>query len=162
MVCFQTKNPNFGKILRALQWKILVSFMIIWSFSRPLETFYGHLIYFVVIWYISRRSGILYQEKSGNPALELFLCIRARLADECLLMIRRKPTAISVRMRPLISFLFHPNRKLFRQFPPFSASCNLDQFYRKTKREIEKINSVLNKQRFENKTYFGEITVKPH
>jgi hypothetical protein len=25
------------------------------------------LVYFVVIWYISTRFGILYQEKSGNP-----------------------------------------------------------------------------------------------
>jgi hypothetical protein len=29
--------------------------------------FYDHLVYFVVIWYISPRFGILYQEKSGNP-----------------------------------------------------------------------------------------------
>jgi hypothetical protein len=42
--------------------------MTIWSILRPLETFYGHLLYFVVIWYISPRFGILYQEKSGNPA----------------------------------------------------------------------------------------------
>jgi hypothetical protein len=27
----------------------------------------GHLVYFVVIWYIFPRFGILYQEKSGNP-----------------------------------------------------------------------------------------------
>jgi hypothetical protein len=26
-------------------------------------------MYFVVIWYISPRFGILYQEKSGNPGL---------------------------------------------------------------------------------------------
>jgi hypothetical protein len=41
--------------------------MTIWSILRPLEIFYGHLVYFVVIWYISPRFGILYQEKSGNP-----------------------------------------------------------------------------------------------
>jgi hypothetical protein len=29
---------------------------------------YGHLVYFVVSWYIFPRFGILYQEKSGNPA----------------------------------------------------------------------------------------------
>jgi hypothetical protein len=28
----------------------------------------AHLLYFVVIWYIFPRFGILYQEKSGNPA----------------------------------------------------------------------------------------------
>jgi hypothetical protein len=52
MVCFQTKNPNFGKFGRVLQWKILVYFMTIWSILRPLEIFYGHLVYFAVIWYI--------------------------------------------------------------------------------------------------------------
>jgi hypothetical protein len=68
MVCFQTKNPNLGKFWGALQWKILVYFMTIWPILRPLEIFYSHLEYFVVIWYISPRFGILYQEKSGNHA----------------------------------------------------------------------------------------------
>jgi hypothetical protein len=44
--------------------------MTIWSILRPLEIFYGHLVYFVVIWYIFPRFGILDQEKSGNPAAE--------------------------------------------------------------------------------------------
>jgi hypothetical protein len=70
MVCFQTKNSNLGKFWRVLQWKILVYFIIIWSFLRPLEIFYGHLVYFVVNWYISPRFGILHQEKSGNPGEE--------------------------------------------------------------------------------------------
>jgi hypothetical protein len=52
MVCFQTKNPNFGKFCRVLQWKILVYFMTIWSILRPFGIFYGHLVYFAVIWYI--------------------------------------------------------------------------------------------------------------
>jgi hypothetical protein len=49
--------------------EILVYFMTVWSILRPLGTFYGHLVHFEVIWYISPRFGILYQEKSGNPAL---------------------------------------------------------------------------------------------
>jgi hypothetical protein len=32
--------------------------------------FCGHLEKFLVIWYIFSRFGILYQEKSGNPALQ--------------------------------------------------------------------------------------------
>jgi hypothetical protein len=28
--------------------------------------FYGHLIYFMDIWYILPRFGIIYREKSGN------------------------------------------------------------------------------------------------
>jgi hypothetical protein len=45
-------------------------FMTIWSILLLVEIFYGHLVYFVlIIWYISRRLGILHQEKSGNPAV---------------------------------------------------------------------------------------------
>jgi hypothetical protein len=43
--------------------------MTIWFILLLLEIFYGHLVYLVVIWYIFHRFGILYQEKSGNPAL---------------------------------------------------------------------------------------------
>jgi hypothetical protein len=39
---------------------------ILWTFG----IFCGHLEYFMVIWYISPRFGILYKEKSGNPADE--------------------------------------------------------------------------------------------
>jgi hypothetical protein len=56
----------FCKFWRGLQWKIMVYFMTIWSILLRLEIFYGQLVYFVVIWYIS-RLGILHQEKSGNP-----------------------------------------------------------------------------------------------
>jgi hypothetical protein len=41
------KIPILGKFLRVLLWKMLV--------------------YFMVIWYIFPRFGMLYQEKSGNP-----------------------------------------------------------------------------------------------
>jgi hypothetical protein len=36
---------------------------ILWPFG----IFCGNLVYFVVIWYIFTRFGILEQEKSGNP-----------------------------------------------------------------------------------------------
>jgi hypothetical protein len=58
---FQTKNPNLGKFWRALEWKMLVYFMVIWYILWP----FGNI---VVIWYIFHRFGILCQEKSGNPA----------------------------------------------------------------------------------------------
>jgi hypothetical protein len=67
MDCFQTKNCNLGKFWRVLLWKILLYFITIWSSLRPLEIFYGHLVYFVVSGYIFPRFGILDQEKSGNP-----------------------------------------------------------------------------------------------
>jgi hypothetical protein len=44
MVCFQSKNRNLGKFGR-----VLVYFMTILSILWPLEIFYGHMVYFVVI-----------------------------------------------------------------------------------------------------------------
>jgi hypothetical protein len=40
---------------------------ILWTFG----TFYGHLVYVLVIWNICYNFGMLYQEKSGNPALDV-------------------------------------------------------------------------------------------
>jgi hypothetical protein len=40
---------------------MLVNVMAIWSISLPFGIFYGHFLYFLVIF------GILCQEKSGNP-----------------------------------------------------------------------------------------------
>jgi hypothetical protein len=60
MVYFQTKNYNLGKFWKACQWKMSV-------FLRLNGIFYGHLVHFVVIWYIFLRFGTLYREKSGNP-----------------------------------------------------------------------------------------------
>jgi hypothetical protein len=71
MVCFQTKNPNLGKFCGVSLWKISLYFLTIWSILWLLEIFYGHLVYFVVIWYIFPRFGILEQEKSGNPGLDV-------------------------------------------------------------------------------------------
>jgi hypothetical protein len=47
-------------------------FLTIRSILRPLEIFYGHLVYFVAIWCIFPRFGFLDQEKSGNPAFVTF------------------------------------------------------------------------------------------
>jgi hypothetical protein len=41
MVYFQTKNTNFGKIWRALEWKILLYFVTIWNIVRPFGIIYG-------------------------------------------------------------------------------------------------------------------------
>jgi hypothetical protein len=35
MVYFQTKNPNLGKFWRALEWKMIIYYMIIWNILRP-------------------------------------------------------------------------------------------------------------------------------
>jgi hypothetical protein len=72
MVYAQTKNRNLGTFGRILQWKMF-GVCILWTFGlcffRPFNIFYGHLVYFGLIWYIFPRFGILYQEKSGNPDL---------------------------------------------------------------------------------------------
>jgi hypothetical protein len=36
MVCFQTKNPNFGEIWRALEWKMSLYFMTFLNILWPL------------------------------------------------------------------------------------------------------------------------------
>jgi hypothetical protein len=39
-----------------------------WLFYvQPNGKFYGHLVHFVVIWYIFPRFGMLYRDKPGNP-----------------------------------------------------------------------------------------------
>jgi hypothetical protein len=61
----------------------LVYFTAIWYILLPFGIFYGNLVYFRVLWYILRYFGVfygtldyiipvfgmLYQEKSGTPAL---------------------------------------------------------------------------------------------
>jgi hypothetical protein len=44
MVYFQTKNPNWGKFWRALEWKMFVYFMTVWNILRPFGIIYGRLI----------------------------------------------------------------------------------------------------------------------
>jgi hypothetical protein len=68
MVCFQTKNPSLGKFWTVLQWKILVYFFdhliyftAIENILGPFSIFCGRVVFFP-------SFGILYQEKSGNPA----------------------------------------------------------------------------------------------
>jgi hypothetical protein len=46
--------------------------MAIWSILRPFDKFSSNLVYFMVIWNIFSRFGVLYQENSGNPVAHLF------------------------------------------------------------------------------------------
>jgi hypothetical protein len=77
MAYFQTKSSNLGKVWRILQNNKLVYFMAIWYTLHQFGIFYGHLVYSVFIWYFLWSFeyfsffGMLYQEKSGNPAGEL-------------------------------------------------------------------------------------------
>jgi hypothetical protein len=62
MVCFQTKNPNLGKFWRALEWKVLLYFMIIWNILLPFGMMYS-------LWSFGIFFPILVcldQDESGN------------------------------------------------------------------------------------------------
>jgi hypothetical protein len=82
MAYFQTKNPNVGKFLRDLQcedidifYGHLVYFTAIWYILWPFGILCGPFVYFEAIWYryfiviwcIFPRFGMLYKEKSCNP-----------------------------------------------------------------------------------------------
>jgi hypothetical protein len=54
---FKPKIPILGKLWRVLQLKIL--FRTIWFILLLLEILYGHLVNFVIIWYIFPHFGIL-------------------------------------------------------------------------------------------------------
>jgi hypothetical protein len=65
---FKPKMPiwvNFGGYCNGSCGSILWPF---WSILRSLGTVGGHLVYFMVIWYIF-GFGMLYQEKYGNPVI---------------------------------------------------------------------------------------------
>jgi hypothetical protein len=59
MVYFQTKITNLGKLWRVLQRKMLVYLVAIWLILSPFGIFCGHLVRFVVIWYIFPRFIML-------------------------------------------------------------------------------------------------------
>jgi hypothetical protein len=67
---FMPKIPVFY-ILKDLDWKLLINFMVIWHTSWTFGILCGH-------WFILRSFGIfsqfwyLYQENSGNPGLRVY------------------------------------------------------------------------------------------
>jgi hypothetical protein len=68
MEYFQTKIPNLGKFCRILKFKMMVGiFLIILFIALSFGIFCGHLVHFMLIWYIFPGLGKLHQEKSGNP-----------------------------------------------------------------------------------------------
>jgi hypothetical protein len=63
MAYFPTKNPNFGKFWRALEWKMLIYFMTIKSILRPFGiimavwySLWSFGIYSPRFWYIVSRK----------------------------------------------------------------------------------------------------------
>jgi hypothetical protein len=52
MVYFRNKNPNLGKLFRALDWKMLMYFLAVWNILQTIGKFSDHLVHFVLIWFI--------------------------------------------------------------------------------------------------------------
>jgi hypothetical protein len=46
MVYLQTKSPTWGKIWRALEWKMLLYLMTIWNMFRSFGMIHSRLVYF--------------------------------------------------------------------------------------------------------------------
>jgi hypothetical protein len=67
MVYCQTKNPNLGKFLRALDLKMVIYFMAFWNICQTFWTFYDHLVHFVLIWNISFRFWCPVPRKIWQP-----------------------------------------------------------------------------------------------
>jgi hypothetical protein len=73
MVCFQTKNPNFGKIWRALEWKMLLYFLTVCNILRP----FGIIIYasyslwwlgiFFTFWHVWTKKHLATLRGSVRP-----------------------------------------------------------------------------------------------
>jgi hypothetical protein len=57
-----------GKIWRALEWKMLECFVVLWNILRLCSTLYDHLvIYVVVIWYIFSPIWYIVSIKIWQP-----------------------------------------------------------------------------------------------
>jgi hypothetical protein len=84
MVCFQTKFPNLGKFWRALQLKMLVYFMEIWSISRSSGTYilWTFGIFFPILVFCTKKNlATLF----GDPCAFTPLCnyVRTKAAKIC-------------------------------------------------------------------------------
>jgi hypothetical protein len=47
---FKAKNPNLGTFWWALEWKMLVYFITIWSVLHPFNTYYIYTVEFMAVW----------------------------------------------------------------------------------------------------------------
>jgi hypothetical protein len=68
---FVNQKSQFVKILESFAMVDVVIFYgfcsILPTYVHLMYTFYGHLVYFMPVWHIFQRLGMLYQVKSGNP-----------------------------------------------------------------------------------------------
>jgi hypothetical protein len=64
---FSKQKSKFGQILEGLRWRNVDIVFGHLEYFTDIGDFYDH---FVFIWYIFSGFGIMYLEKSGNPACE--------------------------------------------------------------------------------------------
>jgi hypothetical protein len=131
MVYFHTKNPNLGNFWGSWNGTL-------WSVLWPLGIFYGHLVYFIAIWYslwYIIPVLVLDQEKSGNPGFnETFQSIRPSLWNPCTqksIEIRRQPLAtIEIGVVPLILILY---KHILNRFSHFDQVYGFQNVFRRIK-----------------------------
>jgi hypothetical protein len=119
MVCFRTKNTNFGKVWRALEWKMLLYLMTI---RYTLHT-YGLLVWFVIIWYIFTFWYVLTKK---NLATLFPRLIRTSVFTENLFLRTRLPLFFYLLVFPAPVrvarwFVFKPKIQIWVNF---AGSCN--------------------------------------
>jgi hypothetical protein len=68
---FSDQKSQFGKILEGLAMEDVGIFATILSILQTNGIFYGHLVQFWVIWYITSRFDMLYRENYGNPGEDI-------------------------------------------------------------------------------------------
>jgi hypothetical protein len=64
---FSNQKSIFGYILPWNRPRWYTYFAAIYNILQPFGLFHGHLVFFVVLWQIFPRFGMLYREESGNP-----------------------------------------------------------------------------------------------
>jgi hypothetical protein len=83
----QTKNPNFRKFWRALDWTMLIYFVAIRTilqtigiFLQAFMIFYDHLVHFVFVWYIY-PVWVIFSNKNLATHLENDFAILSRILE---------------------------------------------------------------------------------
>jgi hypothetical protein len=93
MVCFQNKNPNFGKILEGLR-------------MENAGLFYGHLEYFAVIWYILWPFGnVVVIWYTYLPSFWYISCVKKNLATRIGVNNRTKSSKDRTELMPRLGLL---------------------------------------------------------
>jgi hypothetical protein len=64
---FACQKSQFWYIFEGLGMEYFGMSFVQFLFLMPFGVFYGHLVYYVLVWYIFSKFGMFYEEKSGSP-----------------------------------------------------------------------------------------------